>query len=445
MSFRRLFMIDRKNRLCTMADILVFAFPVLILCVPRGAGVFLAGVGLLMLAGWRQMLPAWREHAPVLRPLALSVLAFVAVFLVSKFLHDTPWDVLDNPSRVILSVLTCWLIVRTAPNPAMLWRGITIALVLALLIVAYQKFALGQLRPAAWTQAIAFANMVAAIGLAGFARPGESRLTHATAWFNVLCATAILMLNGTRGAVVAMLLTVVPMLIIRYRRFTTRMFAIAIATVVVLAVGVYSIPGSPVSQRVDQAVAEIQQFEQGNIETSVGVRLKIWHIGMQYFSEHPWTGAGVGQFARILHATPFCKQTKSLACVLEHAHSDLVEAAATTGLPGLLTMLGLFLVPAGLFFRAMLACNAAHNDRGVSLAGAGLGVVMASLISGMTQVTMAHQANVVFYAGFIGLLLGLAAHEAFESKNAVNTLKSAQRISSVLSDQSETRTKVAPV
>jgi O-antigen ligase len=48
----------------------------------------------------------------------------------------------------------------------------------------------------------------------------------------------------------------------------------------------------------------------------------------------------------------------------------------------------------------------------VSLGGAGLGVVMASLISGLTQVTMAHQANVVFYAGLIGLLLGMAGREA---------------------------------
>lgn len=420
-------MIDQKNRLSKMADILVFAFPVLILCVPRGAGVFLAGVGLLILAGWRQMLPAWREHASVLRPLALAVLGFVVVYLASKFVHGTPWDVLDNPSRVILSVLTCWLIVRAAPNPAMLWRGITIALLLALLIVAYQRFALAELRPSAWTQAIAFANMVAAIGLVGFARPGDSRRAHATAWFNVLCAMAILMLNGTRGAAVAMLLTVVPMLLIRYRRFTVRMFAIAIATVAVLAVGAYSIPGNPVSQRVDEAVAEIHQFEQGNIETSVGVRLKIWHIGMQYFSEHPWSGAGVGQFARILHAAPFCQQTKSLACVLEHAHNDLVEAAATTGLPGLLAMLGLFLVPAGLFFRGLRACSAANSDRGVCLAGAGLGVVMASLLSGLTQVTMAHQANVVFYAGFIGLLLGLSGREVY----AVRGLKAGAAAASV--------------
>jgi O-antigen ligase len=38
---------------------------VLILCVPRGAGVFLAGVGVLALLGWRGMGRAWREYSKV--------------------------------------------------------------------------------------------------------------------------------------------------------------------------------------------------------------------------------------------------------------------------------------------------------------------------------------------------------------------------------------------
>lgn len=399
-------------RLSRMADILVLAFPILILCVPRGAGVFLAGVSVLALMGWRGAGRAWREHAEVLMPLAISVLAFMAVHIASKLYFDVPWNVIDNPSRALLAILTCWVIVRSAPIPGRLWRGITVGLFFALLIVAYQKFALGYERPSAWTQAIAFANMVAALALVGFARPGETRMAHAEAWFNVLCGVMILMLNGTRGAVVALLVTVVPMLLIRYRRFTLRMFLVSVAAVAVLAVGAYMVPGSPVSKRVDQAVTEIQQYEQGDIETSVGVRLKIWHLGMQYFIEHPWTGSGVGQFAHILHNAPFCQQTTSAACVLEHAHNDIVEAASTTGIPGLLTTLGLFLVPVWLFGRALRACRAGGNDQGMSLAVAGMGAVLSSLICGLTQVTMAHQANVVFYAGLIGLLLGLAGLEA---------------------------------
>jgi O-antigen ligase len=125
----------------------------------------------------------------------------------------------------------------------------------------------------------------------------------------------------------------------------------------------------------------------------------------------------VGQFARVLRADPYCEQRReSAACGLEHAHNDLVEAAATTGIPGVLATLTLFLVPAGLFWRALRTCHADNNYAGVSLGGAGLAVVMASLISGLTQVTTAHQANVVFYAGAIGMLLGLAGREAWATR-----------------------------
>lgn len=409
-------MTNRTSGLSTIADLLIFAFPVLILCVPRGAGVFLGGVALLALAGWRGMGRAWREQTEILMPLTCIVLAFMAVYVGSKLYFHTPWNVIDNPSRSLLAILTCWVIARAAPNPAWLWRGITAGLFFALLIVSYQYFVLGDPRPAAWVQAIAFANMVAALALIGFARPGDNRRAHAEAWFNVLCAVAILMLNGTRGAVVALLATLVPMLLIRYRRFNARMFLAAIATSAALAVAAYMVPGSPVSKRVDMAVQEIQQYEHGNFETSVGVRLKIWQIGMEYFAEHPWTGVGVGQFARILHASEFCQRSEAeaVACILEHAHNDIVESASTTGIPGLLTLLGLFLVPAELFRRALLACRDGGSSRGVSLGGAGLAVVMASLICGLTQVTTAHQANVVFYAGVIGLLLGLAGREVRE-------------------------------
>lgn len=411
-------MISSKNRLSTIADVLVFAFPILVLCVPRGAGVFLAGVGVLLLVGWRGLGRDWRQFSSVLMPLSLTVLAFLVVYLVSKFYHHTPWNVIDNPSRMLLAILTCWLIVRAGPKAEWLWAGITVGLAGALLIVTYQFLALHDSRPAAWVQPIAFANMVAALALVGFTRPGGDFRSHAHAWINVLCAVPILIMNGTRGGMMAMLITLFPLLLIRYRRFSLRMFLAACAGIAALVVALYVVPGSPVASRVNQAVQEVQQFERGNAESSVGARLQMWGIGLRYFVEHPWTGMGVGQFARVLKAAPYCEQrAESVVCVLEHAHNDIVEAAATTGGPGLLALLALFLVPGALFWRALRTCRAADNERGESLAAGGLAVVMASLISGLTQVTLAHQANVVFYAGVTGLLLGLAAREALAERD----------------------------
>ncbi|MBY4731326.1 O-antigen ligase family protein [Cupriavidus pauculus] len=415
-------MISSKNRLSTIADVLVFAFPILVLCVPRGAGVFLAGVGVLLLVGWRGLGRDWRDNADVLVPLTLSVLAFLAVYVASKFYHNTPWNVIDNPSRALLAVLTCWMVVRAAPNPDRLWAGITAGLLGALVIVTCQMLILHTERPSAWVQPIAFANMVAALALVGFARPGGELRSHVQAWFNVFCAIPILMMNGTRGAMVAMLLTLFPLLLVRYRGFSFRMFLASCAALVALVGGAALIPGTPLAERVDKVAMEVRQFDQGNSESSVGARLQMWEIGLHYFAEHPWSGIGVGQFARILKAAPYCEnRSQSIVCVLEHAHNDVVEAASTTGIPGLLTLLGLFFVPAGLFWRMTNMCRAAGNVRGESIGAAGLAVIMASLLSGLTQVTLAHQANIVFYAGLTGLLLGLCSREAHAARTIVRS------------------------
>ncbi|WP_459570268.1 O-antigen ligase family protein [Cupriavidus sp. 8B] len=402
----------RATKLATFASALVLAFPILLLCVPRGSGIFLAAVVVLALCGGHRMAKTWGTYRDLLNPLSLAILALMVVYLGSKLYFGVPWNVIDNPSRILLALLACVVFMRTVPDPTAIWRGITIALVASLAIVAIQHYTLGEERPSAWTQAIAFANMVAALGLVGFARPGTSRCAHALAWVNLVLAAMILFLNGTRGATLAMLLTALPLLFVRYRGLSAARFFAAIALFAALGVGAYLIPGGPVAQKIDQVRNEVGQFEKGDVETSAGARLEVWRIAAKSITTHPWMGVGVGQFARILHASDFCKSTKSAACNLEHAHNDVVEAAATTGLPGMLALLGIFLIPAVLFLRTLRACRSNDNALGVSLSGAGLGVVMASLISGLTQVTMAHQANIVFYAGIIGLLLGLAGVQA---------------------------------
>lgn len=402
----------RRPYSAAFADALVFAFPILLLCVPRGAGVLLGCVVLLALAQARGMGRTWSANRSVLAPLTITVFAFLLVYLASRTYFHTHWDVLDNPSRALLAILTCWVFMHTAPQPRMLWHGISWALFVALGIVCYQRFFQGELRPSAWIQAIAFANMVAAFGLIGFVRPGQGRRTHAIAWCNLFCALLILTVNGTRSALLALFVMMIPMLLFRYGRLGKRALAISLIMVAGLAVLSYYVPDSPVKDRVDLVRSDIQQFTRGNAGTSIGARLKAWEIAMDSIARHPLMGVGVGQFARALHAAPYCQHVTIQPCDLEHAHNDMLEAAATTGVPGLVVVLALFLVPAILFWRMLRVCRTRQDALGVSLSGAGIGMAAATMICGLTQVTMAHQANMVFYSGTVGLLLALAGARA---------------------------------
>ena len=103
-----------------------------------------------------------------------------------------------------------------------------------------------------------------------------------------------------------------------------------------------------------------------------------------------------------------------MRCRLGHAHNDLAEWAATMGIPGVLSLAGLYGVPLWLFLRLRreALAIASHGDclRGPATAGAVLVVVFA--LCGLTQSMFAHQTTASVYAAFGGLLLGMALREA---------------------------------
>ncbi|MGT2458648.1 hypothetical protein ACU4GI_38195 [Cupriavidus basilensis] len=140
-------MVIRATKLTSFASALVLAFPILLLCVPRGAGIFLAGIVLLAIYAREGMSKTWSAYRNLLYPLGLAILALVIVCLASKLYFGVPWNVIDNPSRILLALLTFLVVLRSAPDPRAIWRGITIALVASLVVVTFQYVALGDSSP----------------------------------------------------------------------------------------------------------------------------------------------------------------------------------------------------------------------------------------------------------------------------------------------------------
>lgn len=394
---------------------IVLFFPFLLLCVPRGAGIFLGATVLGIALAGKGLGPAWRMFWNEFRPFVVAILAVLAVVLFSCWHFGLSWNWLDNPSRLLIAVLVGVLVVCARPDPRWLWRGINVAFVVVLAIVTYQRCSLGDMRPSAWVQPIAFANMVAALGLIGFIRPGVTWRNHAAAWLTLVLAVAVLALNGTRGGLLALLVPMSLLLFVRHPSLKGPKVVVAIAGVVVAVAALYALVDGNGGGRFAVVESEIKQFQKGSVDTSVGARLALWGIAVDTVRAKPWVGTGVGQFHTAVMASRYCAVNPAdhpEVCRLGHAHDDMLEAAATMGLPGLIAVLAIFLVPGWLFMKFRRICRQAGNQLGERLAISGMAVVAASLISGLTQVTMAHQANAVFYAGITGLLLGLTVVQA---------------------------------
>lgn len=97
---------------------------------------------------------------------------------------------------------------------------------------------------------------------------------------------------------------------------------------------------SPVfQQRVDTACTEISQFKE-NPDTSVGLRLLFWQNSCEIIRQHPWLGIGTGGFQIAYAWTNWAKSPWHIAT--DNPHNQYLLVAATLGIPGILTLLLIF-------------------------------------------------------------------------------------------------------
>jgi O-antigen ligase len=329
---------------------------------------------------------------------------------LASILHfDLGWNTLDNPSRMILALVAFLLVMHRGADSRLLWTGALIGLIAAAVVVAWQVAVLKIERPSAGLPPIVFANMVAAIALIGFVRPGTDWRSHALAWVGLFLAAAILIFNGSRGPSMALMITTVPLIPFRHRGMRLTGYLGIVLLLMVLIALAFALPEVELTKRFQQVGGDIERFGTGNADSAVGARLMMWQLGLQVLIDHPLTGIGLNQYGQLLMNLPQCPTAQFCT---KHGHNDLMEMLTTLGLPGIVLLVAMFAVPAILFRQIRRVARERGDTVGESLAVAGLAVVMATCISGLTQVTLAHQVNVVFYAGAIGLLLGLSAQQA---------------------------------
>lgn len=112
-----------------------------------------------------------------------------------------------------------------------------------------------------------------------------------------------------------------------------RLWAMAVVTL-----GVVGLVTSPqVQKRIEEARTDIQLYQAGNAETSVGLRLVFWEGALLMAKEHPLLGVGTGDYkiemAR-LHQLHLIPDTPSFS-ESTHPHNSYLAYIADLGLIGL--------------------------------------------------------------------------------------------------------------
>lgn len=226
-------------------------------------------------------------------------------------------------------------------------------------------------------------------------------------WFKLLgglVGIIMALLSGTRGGWLALPVFFWIYGYVNGARFSVRVMVKAVgATLVIFFLAYMTI--ATVQTRVGELRNDVLLYQQGNRDTSMGVRWQLYVAAVDIFSRHPWLGVGAEGFAREMQPMFAAGKITAHAADLGRGevHNDLLAKAAGMGILGLLSLLAIYFVPLKLFLGATRSRNPVVSKTGT------LGLVFVSgfFIFGWTVEFMSLTLVTAFYGYTIAVLLAI--------------------------------------
>lgn len=203
----------------------------------------------------------------------------------------------------------------------------------------------------------------------------------------VIVSFVVVILTGTRAAMLAHLVLMAAMMLFHYRKIHLKPLAIG-ALLVLL--GTAACWKSHIQPRIDKTIAEVSHYQKGDDNTSLGSRFSMWIVGMQVFEQHPF---GITREARYEEAEQLValqpQNRTALEFINSHLHNELLEAASLQGIFGLLALLT--------FYAALLISAVVRRSTPMFIIASCAGVY------GLTDVMMISPESLMFLLACIAL------------------------------------------
>lgn len=388
-------------------------FPIAVFVVPRAANtsfylllvISLLGIALRYAPMGKGFGKALREYWPI--NLAMAGLA-CAVFANQLALGNFAWKTYDMPLRLACFALLFW-IMMAMPGKGMKhieWGLIIGAVMSAAALDIYTAGGTDRPLRLFGIPTIPFGNIALLMGVLALLSIGWNGPSEKVAIALKLIAGGSAMygsyLSQTRGAWLALpVFMMIAFALARNLRLRHRLVFFVAALVLLSS----SYPLSrAIQNRIDQAVTDVSHYlDATDRDTSLGIRLQLWRSSWLLFKESPVFGIGPEQFPRALQQLAARHEISAAAAAHPHSHNELLFHMTILGIPGLLAILSLYLVPGFYFFREIT-----HPDlRTRTVAAMGLALVLGFFIFGLTDVMFFWTVSHTFY---VIVLAALFAH-----------------------------------
>lgn len=363
-----------------------------------GATLLLA-IGGMVVSFRKSLYRAGWDKPKELRLLHFAFWFFVLVSAFSWVLEGFDYEggkTLGTHARFILFWPLIVVLTRAAIGARVTFTAITLisvsVLAVFLVTIAARQGALhhvlnsrfgGGINPISFGNLALLGGMLTIVGSLFFYRDGR-RLTAIPVFLFGLTAVVISMLSETRSNLVALpflLLALIPLVGTR-----ARLAGLIAIPILVAAAAITS----------DRMSSSLEGFlSDGKLDNGMEIRVAVWHEAWDLFTEHPVAGAGLGGFGRHIQSQVTAGELPEafLECCTGHAHNDLLNTAATSGVIGVLSLALLLFIPLAVFARHLFSRHVATSH----LAAAGVMVCTGYLLFGLTEATFNRSLFLTFY------------------------------------------------
>lgn len=268
---------------------------------------------------------------------------------------------LDLPSKYLLGALLFFLFIKIRLKicKKAVFYAIAFGGIINGCIAIYERYALGISRIHAWNGIAEMADASAVLGIFScilliFSTSKKEKIFYLLAVF-MACFASIL--TGTRGAMLGIILTFVFIggLIFYKKR---KLFKIFLAGMLAGFCGFgvdYLIPSGGVQDRIKVAGEDLTLYQEGQVNTSLGMRLEMWKEAITMFQMAPIFGLSTAETSKKM--PEILKRSGSQLEKFNHPqndargnkHNQILNQAAKRGIVGVLAILLIWITSFRLF------------------------------------------------------------------------------------------------
>ncbi|ENJ5925513.1 O-antigen ligase family protein [Vibrio cholerae] len=321
------------------------------------------------------------------------------VVVVYSIYHVIRGDGFSLARTLITSLVYLIFVPWKKINPKVVYYIIAIAAIVCGLNAFYERYYLNIYRVGIATNPIPYALYISFLVLSCFylLLNSQSKALKILASIGGVLSLAAIIMTDVRGVILFLPVTIIYLVITTIKPIW-KYYIASILSIILLSGVFYTIFQPKINARIVQTQNEIALIKQGNLTSSIGIRLDLWMYAVDIIAQNPFFGVGDSDLQDSLS-----RMTNRGAAIQPHLHNQYLDFLARYGIVGTLVI-----------FLFCLALVLNFNNSGFEYIGNPLvnSMLVMLIFAGLTDVPLHHTHIIYLLTILCGLLIRFSERNA---------------------------------